>query len=173
MGGLAALTGLPGLPGLPALPRLPRLPALPGCGLARVRERSPAVLELACGGREVAIGRDPVDRVGQGLGETIEGGLGSSGVALGQALGGITEGLAGCATRLACRSFELRELARQLLLLGVGLPRQLGGELLQVLGRLLRVAVAVRLGVRGRRPREASAQRRQRSRALLVGRIEL
>ena len=94
-------------------------------------------------------------------------------VALGEALGGVAERRCRGAVRLRGRRAELRQLPGELAPLLLGHPVELLGELVEVLTRLFRIAVRVRIGLPGGRPRQRSAERGHRRRALLVRGVEL
>ena len=96
----------------------------------------------------------------------------AGGVALGEALGGVAERGRGSAIGTGRGRLHLGQLLRQRLALLRGHALELVGELLEILLRLLRVAVAVGGLVAGRRPRQRAGQRGHRRGPLLGRRID-
>jgi hypothetical protein len=85
----------------------------------------------------------------------------SAALAPAQTLRGFAQGCARRAVGLRGRGFEFGQLSSEIALLLRRQPIELLAELLQVLARLLRIAVAVRLGLACRGARQGAAQGRQ------------
>ena len=141
--------------------------------LARVREVAPGILELGRGPGEVAIQIDVSLRALDRLTEPIEGLACRGVVALSEALGGVPQGRAGRAARLACGGLQLGQRGGKRLALGRREVIELAAELLQVLGGLLRIAVLVGVRLASGGARQGPAEGGERGRALFVCRIEL
>ena len=151
---------------LALLPLTGRLPA-------RVREVATGILQSGRRSCQVACRGDATISAGQRLTQPVERLTSPCGVALRQALGGLTQRRPGGSVRLRCRRLEGGQLAGELALLLGRQPVELVAEVLEVVVRLLRIPVRVRLGLAGRGARQRPAERGQRRGALLVGGIDL
>ncbi len=103
---------------------------------------------------EIPVGGYVGLRARQRLAEAIERGPRPFGVALGEALGGIAQCSRGRPVRAGRGRLHLGQLSSQLATFRVGHLIELVGQLLEILLGLLGIAVAVRVGVAGRRPRQ-------------------
>ena len=95
---------------------------------------------------------------GQSLAEAIERRLRASSVALSQALRGLAQGRARRTVGLRGRGFHLGELAGEVLLLLRRHLVELVGQVLEVVARLVGVAVLVGVGFAGRGVRQGATQ---------------